>query len=125
MRRDDWMCHKCGRYMEKTYGGVHLVCPNLLCKSKLHAAHGLIDLPVASKDYRTHHYILAGLYEIAFDKKGNPLKGWWVLVPHKHKKALDQLPDPGHVVARVWNRRYKKWVPRTLRPIHPRGQIQK
>ena len=119
MTREDWKCSKCGCYMLKTSSGVHLVCTGWKCRSKLRVAKQLMDLPVATRMSRTH-YVLAGLYEVAFDKKGNPLKGWWKLVPSKHKKALDQFPDLGHVVARVWISRWKKWAPRTLRPIHPK-----
>lgn len=113
VRRDDWICSKCSHYMIKTQSGMHLICINLKCKNKLRVAKQLMDLPVATKLGR--HYVLATLSEFAFNEKG-----WWTLVPHKHKEALNRRPDSGHVVVRVWNQRYKKWQPRTLRPIHPK-----
>lgn len=91
---DPWTCKICGGEMMKTSDN-HLVCH--LLHGRLHPAPQVKDLPLAllaiHRDGKC--FPCTRLYRI-WD-----MEGFWKYIPHAHKKALDQRPKAGMVIARV------------------------
>ena len=88
--RDPWLCRRCGGENMKT--SKHwLAC--IKCNNRLQDAPRVEDLPLAWRATRRGPF--TRLYFIT----NTP--GLWRYVPHAHKTALNQRPEPGIVVAKV------------------------
>lgn len=91
---DPWTCKICGGEMIKTSKN-HLVCA--LFHGRLHRAPKVEDLPLAIRAFCRDGkcFLYTKLFLIAGQE------GYWKYIPYAHKKALDQRPKAGTVIARV------------------------
>lgn len=100
---DPWTCCICNGEMLKT-SKHFLTCENN--HGPLYSAPRVRDLPIAVKVPRRGPFTRLFWIRKEFF--------YWRYVPHAHKKALDQRPKTGTIVARVFIK--EKWYARVFQP---------